>query len=419
FEKTWKSMLDPRFPAPDAYLLYPIKNAKPVKEGKLSLDQVAIHAKDVKTLVIELERPTPYFLQILASSVFLPIKTDKDQSMPNWATQPEQIISNGPFTLKSWKFNQEMIFEKNPHYHRASQVQLGHVFIDIIEREMAVLHMYANGYFDLVGSPLSFFPCELIDDLEKRKFLSFYPVANTKFLAFNTASSPFHNTQIRRAFAYAIHRKALIDHITRFNEKEALNIIPPVLFSESIAYFSDGDFSKAKECFQKGLEELQIKDLGKVVFMYVANERNHTLAQALQQMWLTVLGVHVELQQVEFKTLHERSAQGDFSIGLFAWVADYGDPMNILERFTDKSNHRNYPKWENGHYNRLIEMAHQGAGQPQYLEKLKKAEGFLIEEMPLTCLFHENYTFLIQPYVKGFAVSPLGHIYFDQITIEP
>ena len=133
FEKTWKSMLDPCFPSPDAYLLYPIKNAKPVKEGKLPLDQVAIHSKDVKTLVIELERPTPYFLQILASSVFLPVKTDKDQSMPNWATQPEQIISNGPFTLKSWKFNQEMVFEKNPHYHRASQVQ----HVEVVDRARA------------------------------------------------------------------------------------------------------------------------------------------------------------------------------------------------------------------------------------------------------------------------------------------
>lgn len=100
FEKTWLSILDPNFPSPDAYLLYSIKNAKCAKEGKLPLNQVAIQAKDAKTLVVELEMPTPYFLQILASSVLLPVNADKDQSDPNWPNQPEQLLSNGPFIPK-------------------------------------------------------------------------------------------------------------------------------------------------------------------------------------------------------------------------------------------------------------------------------------------------------------------------------
>jgi oligopeptide transport system substrate-binding protein len=418
FEKTWKSILDPHFSSPDAYLLYSIKNAKRAKEGKLPLNQVAIQAKDANTLVVELEMPTPYFLQILASSVLLPINANKDQSVPNWSNKSEHILSNGPFKLKEWKFNQGMIFEKNPLYHQANKVRLNNITIDILEREMAALHMYASGHFDLVGTPLSFFPSEIIDDLEKKELLTIHPVANTKFLAFNTSCAPFHNSNIRKAFAHAIHRKSIVDHITRLSEKEALNIIPPVLLSENISYFSDGDVIKAREYLKKGMDELQVKDIGPITFMYVSSEINHTLAQGLQQMWLTALGVHVHLQHVELKILHERSAKGDFSIGLFAWLADYGDPMNILERFIDKNNHRNYPKWENDAYNSLIEEAHQITARPQYLEKIKEAERLLIDEMPFTCLFHENYTFLIHPHVKGFAVSPLGHVYFDQIVID-
>ncbi|MDP1608468.1 MAG: peptide ABC transporter substrate-binding protein [Chlamydiales bacterium] len=418
FEKTWKSILDPNFFSPDSYLLYSIKNAKSAKEGKLPLNQVAIQAKTAKTLVIELETPTPYFLQIVASSVLLPVNTEKDQSAPDWATQPEQLLSNGPFQLKSWKFNQQMIFEKNPRYHEETKVNLNHIFIDIIEQEKTAFDMYINGHFDLMGTPLSFFPHELIDDLKKEHLLTFYPVANTKFLAFNTSCAPFHNSNIRRAFAYAIDRKSIVDHITKLNEKEALTIIPPVLFPQDSAPFSDGDPLKAREYFQKGIDELQLKDIDRIIFMYVSSNMNHTLAQALQKIWFHVLGIHVDLQPVEFKTLHERSATGDFSIGLFAWVADYGDSMNILERFIDKNNHRNYPKWENHAYNHLLEEARQATTSSQYLKKIKEAERLLIDEMPFTCLFHENYTFLIHPRVKGFAVSPLGHIYFDQITLD-
>ena len=419
FEKTWKCILDPKFPSPDAYLLYSIKNSKLAKRGEVSLDQVGIYVKDAKTLMIELEIPTPFFLQIVASSVLLPVNVNMDKIDPNWASQPQHILSNGPFRLKEWKFNQEMIFEKNPLYHEADKVKLDHIFIDIIEQEMAVLHMYGSGHFDLVGSPFSLFPAAFLDDLERKKLLRFFPVANTKFLAFNTSCHPFHNANIRRAFAYAIHRKSIVEHITRLNETEAVNLIPPVLLTPESTYFSDGDTAKANKYLRKGLEELQIKDLGPLTFIYVSSEINHTLAQELQQMWSKTLGVDVTLQHVEFKTLHERSKKGDFSIGLFAWVAEYGDPMNILERFTNKENHRNYPKWENSIYRDLLEQALHTTSQFQYLEKIREAERLLTDEMPLTCLFHANYAFLIHPHVKGFAVSPLGHIYFDKISINP
>jgi oligopeptide transport system substrate-binding protein len=418
FEKAWKSILDPHFPSLDAYLLYPIKNAKRAKKGEVSLDQVGIHSKDAKTLTVALGAPAPYFLQVVASSVLLPISAGMEERDPHWASRAEQILSNGPFKLKEWKPHQEMIFEKNSLYHQADRVHLDHIFIDVIDRELAVLHMYTSGHFDLVGAPLSFFPAILLEDLEKKKLLTLFPVAATKFLAFNTAHSPFENRNIRRAFAYAIDRRTLVEQITHLDEIAALNIIPPILLSENSAYFSDGDTEKARDYLHKGLMELGIKELKEITFMYVASEKNHILAQELQQVWSRALDIDVALQQVEFKTLHERSKKGDFSIGLFAWVAEYGDPINILERFTDKTNHRNYPKWENSTYNTLLEQALQVPSRAHYLEKLKELERLLIDEMPLTCLFHENYAFLIHPHVRGFAVSPLGHIYFDRLSID-
>ena len=57
FEKSWKSLLDITFYSPDAYLLYAVKNAKRAKMGEISLQEVGIHSKNAKTLVVELERP--------------------------------------------------------------------------------------------------------------------------------------------------------------------------------------------------------------------------------------------------------------------------------------------------------------------------------------------------------------------------
>jgi oligopeptide transport system substrate-binding protein len=420
FEKAWKKILDPGFPSPDAYLLYAVKNGRKAKAGEMALDDVGLRAEGEKTFVVELESPTPNFLQIVASSVLLPVPAVMDDLDPNWPFHKKNILSNGPFCLKHWDPNCKLIFEKNSRYHNAKEVKLDNIFVDIIDRELSVLHMHASGHFDLIGSPLSFFPSALIEDLERQKSLVFFPVAATKFLAFNTSSLPFKNANIRKAFAYAISRESLVQHVTKLQEQAALNVLPPGLVQEAARCFSDGDPSQAKTYLQKGLGELglPLEKLGSPVFMYVSSEINKSLAAALQEMWFEALGVKVTLEQTEFKLLHERSKKGDFSIGLFAWLADYGDPMNILERFTDKTHHRNYPKWEHEEYNQIVQEALQSSSRSAYLAKVKEAEKLLIEEMPFTCLFHENYAFLIHPYVQGFEISPLGHIYFDKISID-
>ncbi len=418
FEKAWKKILDPQFPSLDAYLLYSIQNARRAKAGEVSLDQVGIRSLDEKTLVVELESPMFHFLQIVASSVLLPVSAKMEESNLNWASQKETIVSNGPFCLKEWLPHQKLVFQKNPNYHGAKEVKLDHILVDIIDRELPVLHMHASGHFDLVGTPLSFFPSVLLEDLERQKLLTFFPVAATKFLAFNTSIPPFNNANIRKAFAYAISRESIVQHVTRLKEEKALNIISKVLIPEPRAYFSDGDIKMARKFFQKGLEELSLNTIEPPVFMFVSSEINKALSQALQQMWFNALGVKVILEQTEFKVLHERAEKGNFSIGIFAWLADYGDPMNILERFANKDNHRNYSKWENEGYCDLLEDARKTASRPDYLAKVKKAEQLLIDQMPFTCLFHENYTFLIHPYIKGFEISPLGHIYFERISID-
>lgn len=420
FEKSWKSILNPVFPCPDAYLLNPIKNAKRAKRGEVPLYQVGIISKDAKTLVVELEYPAPFFLQTVASSVLLPVNFQLDSKEPDWADSAKHFISNGPFTLKDWKFNQEIVLEKNNLYREAKDVHLDHLSFEIMDNESTILYLYSSGHFDIVGSPISFIPSMIHHDTDKKKQLQFFPVATTKFLAFNTSSFPFNNANIRRAFSYAINRKEIVEHISQLNQKEALNVIPPALLPNQPDLFKDADHEKAREYLMKGLQELQMnpKDLNTITFMYLTSAVNQSLAQELQNRWSKILGVDVDIENVEFKLLHDRSKKGEFSIGLFAWVADYSDPMNILERFQDKTSHRNYSKWHHEAYNHVISQALQASSPKEYHQKIKDAQQILIDEMPISCLYHDNYVFLIQPHVKGFAISPLGHIYFDKISIQ-
>ena len=392
FERSWKKILDPMFPSPDAYLLFQVKNAPLAKKGGCSLDEVEIRAIDAVTLRVELEHPTPHFLQIVASSVLLPVHKSIDDS-----SSFKEMVGNGPFRLADWKFNQEIIFEKNSFYRESKKVKLNKIIVEIIDRELAALHMYASGHFDLIGAPLSFFPTILHQDLEQKKLINTYPVAITKFLAFNTQTFPFGNTNIRKALSYAINRAAITKNITQFGEKEALDFIPPVLSMQEGSTLPLGaDEKRAKKHFKLGVEELD-QEIGKIPFMYVQSEINHILAQELQSQWSKILGLKIDLHPVDFRTLHEKSAKSDYSVGLFSLLADYADPMNVLERFQDKKNHRNYSKWENESYNQLIKKALVASSKSDYDSLIKEAEQVLMEEMPVAGLYHENYIFLIHP----------------------
>src|SRR5699024_2318148 len=77
FEYAWKWVLDPENPDTDyAYQLYPIKGAEDAKENDGSLDDVGITVEDDHTLVVELEQPTEYFLELTAFHTYYPINEE-------------------------------------------------------------------------------------------------------------------------------------------------------------------------------------------------------------------------------------------------------------------------------------------------------------------------------------------------------
>lgn len=412
FEATWKDVLDPAFPSVNAYLLYPIANAQAAKKGLLPLSAVGIRAKDAKTLVVELETPLPYFLKLTASPALFPVNHRVDRAFEDWAGQGGlHFVCNGPFRLVRWRHNNEISLEKNPYYWQKNEIAFETVRITMIDNEMTALNLYQNGQLDLLGLPFSPLPADAIADLSKQGELRTQPAGASTLCIFNTTRLPFCNANIRKAFAYAIHREEIVRNITQGSEQVALGVVPSLLRQgRIIPFFKDGDDEKARECLAKGLQELGISrnDLPPITYIYGGGETSHKIVQALQEQWFKTLGILVNLEKNERNILQSRLIARDFCMAQTVWVAQYDDPMSVLERLKCKHDCKNYTSWENAAYVKLLEQSAFDKTLEQRLERLEEAEALLLEEMPVCPLFHWNYVFIAKPHLKQFHLSSLS-----------
>lgn len=234
---------------------------------------------------------------------------------------------------------------------------------------------------------------------------------------------PFNNLHIRRAFALAIDRQEIIDNITLLGDDNGITLLPPSLRKGyALHMIKDHDLYNAQLFLKRGLQELDIslEELSSFLSLIYTNSSVHDrIAQTLQSQWKEVLGVHVDLIKLDHKILLSKLANRDYHIGQCIWYAQYQDPMNLLERFRLLSNPKNYPGFYHPEYTRLLDLAQKTSDESKRSEYLDEALGILVNQMPLTTLYHWNASYMKKPYVKNLLVKPTGSFFLNEVEIDP
>ena len=423
FEHTWKTSVDPKFGAACPYLLYPIKNVEKAIHGEASPDSVGIHAIDQHTLRIELEQPTPYFLSLITFCNFYAIPKHIELKNPKWDHEnADGLVFSGPFKIKKWVRNKEIILEKNQEYWNAANVLLDRIHIYIIPDERTALRMFENSEVDFISTIIMPISIDDLAALKKTGKLHVIPVAGYLACTFNMTRYPFDNENIRKAFSYAIDRDSIINNITQLSERPATSIIPPVMSNHrdrklQPTYAPD----LARESFKKGLKELGLSSAqfnaltDALILNYRNSEFYRRIAQAIQNQWKQVLGVNVKLEELEYKTLLQNMMRKNYSIGMENAIAQYADPISILERFKYKTTMKNYAGFENPEYIQLLNRASTIKDPKSRQKVLDEAESLLASAMPFTPLFYMQQGVLASPNITNLQFSPLSNLLFTKL----
>ncbi|OEC02604.1 ABC transporter substrate-binding protein [Lysinibacillus sphaericus] len=423
FEYAWKWALNPENLSEYASVFYPIKGAYEYNNAEGTVDEVGIKAEDDKTLVVTLTNPTPYFLELTAFKTYSPVNQKVVEGKEDWyAEAGENYVTNGPFTLDTWKHSDSIVLKKNEGYWDAANVALNTVNIGMVENEATAVTMFKNKEIDYLGSPYQTVALDAIDGFKADKSLNIDDHAAIYWYKFNTTDKITGNANIRKALTLAIDRQGLIDNVTKGEQKPALGMVPSAIsgFEKDRGYYKDNDVEGAKAALEAGMKELGIKDAKdiKLNLSFNTSEGHAAIAQYIQEGWSKNLGITVSLDNSEWQVYLEKLNVLDYQIGRMGWIADYNDPYTFLEMFDTAKNGNNDTGWENPKYKELLKQAIAEVDTAKRLELLKEAEAVAVSEFPVAPIYYYTNLSVKQKYVKNMGPDRLGIIQLKNVDLD-
>lgn len=403
FERSWQRVLTPGFPGDYVQKMWVIKNGEAYSTGALSdWSQVGVKSLDDHTLEVTLNEPTPYFPELVAFYTFFPVPMDLIESLGDDAvkwTRPENIISNGPYELTSYRPQQDMTLEKNPHYWDADNVPITKALVRIIDDTNAVVNAYRTGALHWTGTSL---PVAQIASLLTHPDYTTEPMLGTYYFRINVAdeTSPLADEKVRRALALAIDRRSLVEETMNNLYVRADTFVPPMDGWDPIAEPLSYNPSEARRLLAEagypdgeGFPEFE--------FLYNTDENHKLIAEAVQAMWIRNLGVRVTLVNKEWRSYLQDVSTLNYQMARAGWIGDYNDPTTFLDLW-ESTNGNNNTGWADEEYDALLAEARKEADPDQRLEYLKEAERIVMERGPIIPVYYYTNNFLVSDRLEGF-----------------
>lgn len=409
---SWERTTDPEIKSTTAKTyLGDILGVKDRLDGKA--DEIAgVQVLDDLTLQVTLEGPRPYFLGKLAYPTTYVFSTEQAESSEKWMFNP---LATGPYRVKEYKETEALILERNENYHTPPAIQY---VIYLVPRGSSLLSMYKDDTLDVI--PLSGENVEQIrkeDDPLHAEWQSTTSLC-TSMIQVNNSLPPFDDPDVRRAFAQAVDRDALVELLSNNTDVPALTILPPAMpgFSAGVsAPTFDPEVAKASLA-----ASTYAGHLPKIVLTAgtsAGSERDDV--NALVEMWRTNLGVEVKVEYVDSTDLTANLRKQHGHMVLYDWCADYPDPQNFLEILFQSDSDFNVAEYSNADVDALLEKARSEMDPVARLALYQQAEAALLEDTAIIPLYHSVFDMLVKPRVQGYILPPLHTATLLWLSLNP
>lgn len=349
-----------------------IKNAKLYYNKTIkNFDEVGVKAIDKYTLEYTLEMPTPYFLNMISYTCFMPVNGEflkelKEKEI-KFAVSKDSILYNGAYILETYDHQDQKILVLNEEYWNKDLMSISK-FIFKYNKEASVLgsELFLRGEATEVNLSIETLENWMKDETKRNYIQPKPPTSYTTYFGFNFDPSfdeeyepdnwriAVNNESFRKSLFYAINKKAAVMTVEPYNPDNVLlgTIIPKNFLNidgtdyteleplKEYTFENSFDEKKALEYKIKAMKELD----GKVNFpVTIVMPYNTSLddwakrTQVIKQQIENLLGtdyIKVEIVGHAPSGFNSKVRGGGlYSIMEMTWGADFADPSTFTDIF--------------------------------------------------------------------------------------
>jgi oligopeptide transport system substrate-binding protein len=289
---------------------------------------LGVYAPDPHTLVVELEAPTPYFLELTSfyTSFAVP-RTALEKFGQSW-TLPEHIVSNGPFVLEAWRVNDRIRLRKNPDYWGKGEVRAESIELYPVENVITAMNMFLTHEADWMPT---LYPTDLAKELLQRPDFYTHPSFSLYYYRFNTRRPPLDDVRVRHAINLAIDRPLIALSVLGLGELPADHFVPsgiPGYTSPPSAIRLDLERARqllAEAGFPGG------QGFPTIGIVYNTVDMHKKIAEVISDQLRQNLGIDVRPYNQEWQSYVASVRAGQYDMARASWVGDYLDPNTFLD----------------------------------------------------------------------------------------
>lgn len=402
-----RRILKPETASAYASLLYLIKNARPINEGEAAPESLGVRALGPRTLEIQLEHPAPYLLELAKHQTMFPVPKHMVEKYGDDWSRPEHYVSNGPYTIVSWRLGDHVKAVKNPRFWDADEVCVDEVYYypttDAISAERRVRRGELDINTDIQSNRISFLREEMPGYVHTHTYLG------VAYLAFNTQAPAFRDKRVRQALTMSIDRKFIAEKLLRGGQTPAYTFVPPGIAGyegveppEWAAWPLEKRYAEARRLLAAAGYG---PDRPLVVEIKHRNSPDPMLVMpAIQADWKNI-GVDVRLVQNETQIAYASYRARDFQVADAGWIADYNDPMSFLYLMQSATGAQNYGDYSNPAYDALLLKADNEADADRRSEYLAQAERIMLADAVVAPTYFYVNKNLVNPRITGWKAN--------------
>lgn len=383
-----------------------LKNWNEAIAGEVPLEELGVKAVDDLTLEITTEVPWPPLPAMMQFS-FVMSKKAMEEHGPYYNSDPATSVSAGPFMLESLEPGKQVVLVANPNYKGMRQPRISKI-VGIYMNMSTAFAAFQNGEIEQIGyewlTPADF---EIIlnDPVLSANYLRHYGDFRTDYLLFDTYNPPFNDVNVRKAFAKAIDRDAIVKNV--YGEIKAMPahamLMPGYPSSDTegaLTEYQAYDCDAAKQ---------HLADAGfpdgagfPAQEMWLRNEGTAMQAvfQAVAASIADCLNIEIQVSNKDYKVYMDalNAKPTQITLGAISYGMDFLDPSNLLGIWLSTGRH----SWKNDEFDRLVTEASSMVGDPEARDQMfRDAERILVDDVGGAFVAHRWQGDLFQPYVQG------------------